>query len=306
MLKHLRTPNLVMIAFLMISIRYFLMAPIIQSNELHLLLSHWSFAGLILSCVLIAAGGYLINDYYDQVADAINKPAKKLQSPEKALHWYGVLSVSGIALGAVVGWQAGLLNLAIIHIIITFLLWKYAESWKGVPLLGHLVVASFLVVLVFLPLLYEYIAVSVLYREAAASARYLLYATLAYACFAYLSTLVRELAKAIQDTEGDLAAGYNTLPIKYGIAFTRRLAAVLQLITILLLVLFLVMQIQSQSWYTAAYLFTAVLLPGALALVSLLNSTQTSDYASVSSRMKWFMLGGIGSMAFFYFELMYL
>lgn len=306
MLKHFRWPNLVMIAFLMLSIRYFLMVPILQSHELHMLLSHWSYAALVLSCVLLAAGGYLINDYYDQVADAINKPTKKLQSPEKALNWYGILSTSGIALGAFVGWQAGLLNLAIIHIIVTFLLWKYAESWKGVPLLGHLVVASFLVVLVFLPLLYEYIAVSVLYREAAASARYLLYATLAYALFAYLTTLVRELAKAMQDTDGDQAAGYNTLPIKYGIAFTRRLAVVLQLITLLLLVLFWVMQIQSQSWYTAAYLLFAVLFPGSLALVTLLKSEQSSDFASVSHRMKWFMLGGIGSMAFFYLELLYL
>jgi len=295
-----------MMAYLMISIRYFLMTPIINSHELHLLLNHWSFAGLVLSCLLVAAGGYLINDYYDQAADLINKPHKVLQSPEKALNWYGVLSVSGIALGAFVGWQAGLLNLAIIHILVTFLLWKYAESWKGVALLGHLVVASFLAILVFIPLLYEYIAISVLYREAAASARYLLYAGLSYAIFAYLSTLVRELVKAIQDTVGDRAAGYKTLPIKYGIPFTRRLAVILQLVTLLMLMLFLGMQLQAQSWYTATYILIAVLLPGTLALTSLIKSKQLVDFAGVARLMKWFMLGGIGSMAFFYLELKYL
>ncbi|MDP2189536.1 MAG: geranylgeranylglycerol-phosphate geranylgeranyltransferase [Sphingobacteriaceae bacterium] len=306
MLKHLRWPNLLLMALLMFSMRYFLMAPIIQSHDLHLLLSHWSYAGLVLSCVLVAAGGYLINDYYDQEADHVNKPQKVLENPEKALNWYAILSVSGIALGALIGWQAGLLNLAIIHIIVTFLLWKYAESWKGIALLGHMVVAAFLAILVFVPILYEYIAISVLYREAAASARYLLYAGLAYATFAYLATLVRELAKAVEDIHGDQAAGYRTLPIKYGIPFTRTLAVIIQLVTLMLLLVFLVMQLQAKSWYTAAYIFLAVLLPGSLALVRLLKSNQLSDFATVSTRMKWFMLGGIGSLAFFYFDLMYL
>lgn len=306
MLKHLRLSNLAIMAFLMGSIRYFLMDPIVKSHELHFILNNWSFAALVLSCLLVAAGGYLINDYYDQAADVINKPKKALQSPEKALNWYGILSVSGIALGALVGWQAGLLNLAIIHIIVTFLLWKYAESWKGVALMGHMVIASFLAILVFIPIIYEYIAISVLYREAAASARYLLYTGLAYAVFAYLSTLVRELAKAIQDVEGDMAAGYQTLPIKFGIPFTHTLAVIVQLVTLLVLFAFLVMQLQAQSWYTAAYLLLAVLLPGAFALIGLIKSTKMSEFADVSKRMKWFMLGGIGSLAFFYLELMYL
>lgn len=306
MLKHLRWPNLLLMAFLMFSLRYFLMAPIIQSHEFHLLLSHWSYAGLVLSCLLIAAAGYLINDYYDQTADLINKPNRALKQPEKALNWYGVLSVTGIALGALVGWQAGLLNLAVIHIIVTFLLWKYAESWKGIALLGHMVVASFLAILVFIPMLYEYIALSVLYRQAAASAKYLLYAALAYAFFAYLTTVVRELVKAVEDIEGDQAAGYRTLPIKYGIPFTRTLAVIIQLITLLLLLMFFVIQVQAQSWYTAVYIMFAVLLPGSFALTALLKSNKLSDFSIVSQRMKWFMLGGIGSLAFFYFDLMYL
>jgi 4-hydroxybenzoate polyprenyltransferase len=306
MLKHLRWPNLLLMALLMFSMRYFLIAPIIYSHDLHLLLSHWSYAGLVLSCVLVAAGGYLINDYYDQEADRLNKPEKVLDDPEKALNWYAILSVIGIAIGAFIGWQAGLLNLAIIHIIITFLLWKYAESWKGIALLGHMVVAAFLAILVFVPILYEYIAISVLYREAAASARYLLYAGLAYAMFAYLTTLVRELTKAVEDIHGDQAAGYRTLPIKYGIPFTRTLAVIIQLVTLMLLLVFFVVQLQAQSWYTAAYLFLALLLPGSLALVRLLKSNQLSDFSAVSIRMKWFMLGGIGSLAFFYIDLMYL
>lgn len=306
MLKHFRLPNLIMMAYLMMSIRYFLMAPIIKSHDLHFVLSEVDFWALVLSWLLVAAGGYLINDYYDQAADAINKPHKALKAPEKALNIYFILNLTGIALGIYVGWQAGLMNLAIILVIVIFALWKYAEAWKGIALLGHMVIATLLAILVFVPVVHEYIAISVLYREAGAAARYLLYATLAYAIFAYLTTLVRELAKAIQDTEGDLAAGYNTLPIKYGIAFTRRLALVIQLITILFLVLFLVMQIQSQSWYTAAYLLIAVLFPGTLALAKLLSAKHISDFAGVSKVMKWFMLGGIGSMAFFYFELMYL
>ena len=305
-IKHLRWPNLLLMAFLLYSVRHFLMAPILESFDLRFLLSEASFAFLVLSSLLIAAAGYLINDYYDQAADAINKPHRQLSHPDQALRWYGILNLTGIALAAWVGWQAGLLNLAILHIIIVFVLWKYAEQWKGIPLVGNLIIASLLAILVFVPLLFEYIALSVLYRESALSARYLLYTALAYATFAYLSNLVREIAKAAQDVGGDAAVGYRTLPVVYGLPLSRRLAVLLQLISLLLLCLVLLVQIRQQSWANAAFILLAVLLPGSLALVNLLQAKDPAGFGRAAGRLKLYMLGGVSSLAFFYIELMYL
>jgi 4-hydroxybenzoate polyprenyltransferase len=305
MLKHLRIPNLIMMAYLMISIRYFLMAPIIKSHDLHFILSNLDFAALVLSWLMVAAAGYLINDYYDQAADLINKPHIALKKPNAALNLYFAFNLIGIALSIFVGWQAGLMNLAIILVIVVFLLWKYAEAWKGIALLGNLVIALLLAILVFVPIIHEYIAISVLYKQSATAARYLIYAGLAYATFAYLTTLVRELAKTMEDIDGDQTAGYNTLPIRYGVVFTRRLAVIIQILTLLLLTAFLFFQLQSRSWYVAAYILIAVLIPGLLALVKLIKASSIKDFRAVSRQMKWFMLGGISSLVFFYLELQY-
>lgn len=300
----MRWPNLALMAFLLLSVRYFMMAPIFASYNLNLLLNQVDMALLVLSCLLVAAGGYLINDYYDQEADRENG-RRVMAQPAAVLRWYGILSVAGIALGAWVGYRAGLLNLAIIHIITTFLLWKYAESWKGVPLLGNLIVSALLGLMLFVPLVYEYIAMSVLYREAAASARFLLYASLAYAAFSYLTNLVRELAKTAQDVKGDEQAGYRTFAVTYGAAATRRLSVILMLVVLLGLLLIAYQQIVQQSWYNLGYLLFATVLPAAWALVQLIQSKESAHFAKASRTLKWLLLGGIGSMAWFYLQLIY-
>lgn len=302
--KRLRWPNLLLMAFLLLSVRYFMMAPIFGSYGLNLLLNHIDMALLSFSCMLVGAGGYLINDYYDQEADRHNG-RMPLENPSNALRWYGILSVAGIALGAWVGFRAGLLNLAIIHIITTFLLWKYAESWKGIPLLGNLVVSALLGLLLFVPLVYEYIAMSVLYREAGQSARFLLYASLVYAAFAYLTNLVRELAKTAQDVQGDTQAGYHTFAVKHGAAATRRLGVILMLVVLLGLLLIVYQQMVQTAWLNIGYLGLAILLPAVLSLVQLIQSKEPADFAKASRMLKWLLLGGIGSMAWFYLQLIY-
>lgn len=304
LLKRLRWPNLLLMAFLLLSVRYFMMAPVFASYQLNLLLQPFDTGLLVLSCLLVAAGGYLINDYYDQEADRMNGRSV-LVDPAAALRWYGILSVAGIALGAWVGYRAGLMNLAIIHIITTFVLWKYAESWKGVPLIGNLVVSALLGLVLFVPLVYEYIAMSVLYREAAASARFLLYASLVYAAFAYLTNLVRELAKTAQDMQGDAQAGYRTFAVVYGAAATRKLSVILMLVVLIGLLLISYLQIMQQAWYNLGYLVLATVLPAVWALVQLIQSKESTQFAKASRSLKWLLLGGIGSMAWFYLQLLY-
>ena len=185
------------------------------------------------------------------------------------------------------------------------MLWKYAESWKGIPLLGNLVVSALLGLLLFVPLVYEYIAMSVLYREAGQSARFLLYASLVYAAFAYLTNLVRELAKSAQDVQGDAQAGYHTFAVKHGAAATRRLGVILMLVVLLGLLLIVYQQMVQTAWLNIGYLGLATLLPAVLSLVQLTQSKEPADFAKASRMLKWLLLGGIGSMAWFYLQLIY-
>ena len=85
-LRLIRLPNLIIIALTLCGVRYGLMEPVwrhaigdmlqqgymVQGLTLHMSLN--DFILLICSIVLIAAAGYIINDYFDTRIDRINKP----------------------------------------------------------------------------------------------------------------------------------------------------------------------------------------------------------------------------------------
>jgi hypothetical protein len=48
-----------------------------------------------------------------------------------------------------------------------------------------------------------------------------------------------------------------------------------------------------------------VVLPAVWALVQLIQSKEAAQFAKASRSLKWLLLGGIGSMAWFYLQLIY-
>ena len=75
-LSLVRFPNLLIIAFTQYAMRYLLMEPLLPSDTFELQFGDLQFAMLVFSTMLIAAAGYIINDYFDTRADLINKPAR--------------------------------------------------------------------------------------------------------------------------------------------------------------------------------------------------------------------------------------
>ena len=69
---------------------------------------------LSLSSAMIAAAGYVINDYYDIKIDLINKPDRvvvgKLMRRRVAMFMHIALSLGGVFLGLLVSWKLALVN----------------------------------------------------------------------------------------------------------------------------------------------------------------------------------------------------
>jgi 4-hydroxybenzoate polyprenyltransferase len=63
----------------------------------------WRLFILSISTIMIAAGGYIINDYYDVKIDLVNKPERvvigKTITRRYAILFHTVLSLTGIGLG---------------------------------------------------------------------------------------------------------------------------------------------------------------------------------------------------------------
>ncbi|MFC1454644.1 UbiA family prenyltransferase [Candidatus Undinarchaeota archaeon] len=164
------------------------------------------------AATLITAAGNSINDYFDRHIDKINKPKRPIPSrkisAKYAFHYSWLLFIVGIIIAIFIN-----VPTAAIAIINSFILYKYAESWKKRGFFGNLAVG--------------YLAASVFIFAAAVSATlegWLIGITIAV--FAFLVTLGREIAKDMEDLLGDRFARAKTLPIVKGQAHAGKIASV--------------------------------------------------------------------------------
>jgi 4-hydroxybenzoate polyprenyltransferase len=238
----------------------------------------WRLFVLSASTVLIAAGGYIINDYYDVKIDLVNRPERvvigKGITRRYAIFFHSMLSMLGILLGLALNWRIAAINFASV-----FLLWWYSNDLKRHPFIGNLVVAILAGTAVMM--------VDALYT----TGNYLI---VSYATFAFFMTLVREIIKDVEDLKGDDTFGCKTLPIVWGVRKTKFL-----LYGILVLFAFTVLALNFILTALPAYYFLGFLFPPLLWLLYRLVKADTKrDFTWLSNFCKVIMLLGILSLAF--------
>src|SRR6476620_5272462 len=104
----IRWPNLVFIALTQLLFQYCLLHPIFKKSKIEPVLDEVALFCILTASVFIAAGGYIINDYFDINIDRINKPHRqyipKYVSRRWAILWHSLLSFLGVALSFYAGW----------------------------------------------------------------------------------------------------------------------------------------------------------------------------------------------------------
>ncbi|MCK4853370.1 MAG: UbiA family prenyltransferase, partial [Bacteroidales bacterium] len=127
-----------------------------------------------------------------------------------------------------------------------------------------------------------------------------------FSFFAFLSTLIREIIKDIEDFEGDSAYGRNTMPILLGIRFTKVLVVVLILAIVVSLIYVYVNflyynpggkpDLISLAWFTIFLIFPFLYL-----IFRLVSAKEKKDYHLCSNITKLIMLAGILYSVLVYF-----
>ena len=142
-MKLLRVGNLAFLAILLYVMEKWVAVPLLHLEKFPEQMPWWILTLLILSVVCIAAGGYVINDYFDVKIDRINRPddmvVTRVISREAAMNWFYVLTAIGVVAGLAVAWWARSWTLAMIYIVIPGLLWFYSASYKRQLLVGNIV-----------------------------------------------------------------------------------------------------------------------------------------------------------------------
>ena len=305
----IRWQNLLIVVLTMILIRYALLEPVLAKltvtlNEgsgaavpVTLQFSLFNFILLVLATVFITAGGYVINDYFDIRTDLINKGSVIVGTRierRQAMMLHNIFNIAGVALGFYISWKSGYFLAGMLFLVVSGLLYFYSASYKRQFLLGNIVVA---VLTGMVPLLVGFYEWPALYRYYSVNAvnppdfDFIFYWIGGFAFFAFLTTLTREIIKDIEDFEGDVAYGRNTLPVVLGIKTAKIIASFLNLITLALL--YIIWHLFLYDNYTLVYISAVLVLPLLLVIFIVFRSTDRKRMHSASRLMKIVMLGGI-------------
>ena len=120
-----------------------------------------------------------------------------------------------------------------------------------------------------------------------------------YAGFAFISSLIREAVKDMEDMEGDARYGCRTLPI---VAGTRATKIYIDIWTIVLLAALVVLQLyvlQFGWWVAVIYSVLLIIAPLVYFLSQLSKARNSKEFHSLSNITKLVMFSGILSMIFF-------
>lgn len=238
--------------------------------------SDWRLLLLTSSTIMIAAAGYIINDYYDIKIDLINKPQRvvigKSITRRYALLFHSLLSFGGVVIGLLLDWRIGIVNL-----FSSTLLWWYSNHLKRLPFVGNLAVAFLTGVSIGI--------VDLLYHQPNTL-------VLGYALFAFAMTLIREIIKDMEDWKGDNTFGCRTLPIVWGMRKTKQLLYLLLVSFVLAVILINEIYVHLPIYYFAVFLF----LPLGYLVAKLVRADTIRDYEKLSSLCKYLMLLGICTM----------
>ena len=233
--KLVRWPNLIITALMMCLVYHNLIG----------MASTIGFTLLVISMVLIQAGGYVINDIFDKDIDTINKPDKlivgKVFTEKQCSFFYWTLTVIGLACALVATLLMNGSKFITVFgcmVLLACVLYTYSKTYKKRLVIGNLIVSLSVAFAVFVPWLFEMLYISrhdLLLITLKPLMQISLRIVLIYTAFAFLTTLIREIVKDMEDVEGDERSNCRTIPIAWGMKAAQIIVLVLTLATFIMI-----------------------------------------------------------------------
>jgi 4-hydroxybenzoate polyprenyltransferase len=302
-LRLIRWKNLLIIFLTQLLAWWFVIMP--ESPEI---LTPFNFFCIALSTVLIAAAGYIINDYFDIKIDLINRPQKVVlekKIPRKqAIISHTVLNFIALLLAAWVAAQAHHYEWLLLQMACTLLLWFYSTDLKRQYITGNIAISILTALTILVLVLYE---PRIYLPRTKPQPGYILSAPGwvlgIYAYFAFMLTWMREIVKDMEDHIGDAAEGCVTMPVKKGLKYSANFTIMLGVLVVIPLA------VAAYKTYTYRLLpFSGYLAMLMLTIVSWSvflhrRPATVQHYASASRGLKIIMLLGVLSLIIYHFQI---
>ena len=289
-----------MIALVQLLIKYALFEPF----EADIMFNWFGITLLITATVCLAAAGNIINDIYDVETDMVNRPDSvivgKKVSEKSAYNLFIMFNVIGILIGFYLSNLVGRSGFFALFVIISALLYVYATYLKQTLLIGNIVVSLLVVMSILIVGLFELLPAITPQNQA--TQLFFFKILLDYAAFAFVINLVREIAKDMEDIDGDYKAGMNTLPIAIGRERASKVLFALTLLPLFGVVYYITAYMYKQP-LTVGYFLIAVVAPFLYITVKAFSAKTKKDYRHISNILKLVMLFGMLSLLLYAFVL---
>lgn len=284
-----------LLAFMQLIFRY----GFLKLQNISLALDHFQYALLVLSTVMIAAAGYVINDILDQGTDFDNRPDNvivgRLISEEIAYRMFFVLNILGVGIGYYLANAIQKPSFAGVFIIISATLYMYATNLKQMLLIGNIIVALLLSLSVLIIGLFDLLPAT--YDGNRQIMGDIFSILIHYSIFAFIINLIREIVKDMEDVDGDYNQGMSTLPIAIGISRTSKVVFGLGLVSIFILLLYINSNLMEfELYYAVIYGLLFVVAPLIFFVIKILTAKTKEDFHLLSTVLKWVIFFGILSV----------
>ncbi len=304
-LRLIRFNNLIIIFLTQLLVWWCVLLP-----ESPVVLTPLNFLLLSLSTVLIAAAGYIINDYFDIKIDAINKPDKvvleKSIPRKQAIIAHAVLNIIAFLLAGRVALAAHHPQWLLMQIGCTVLLWFYSTHFKRQYITGNIAVSlltalTVIALLVYEPAIRGHDEEQQLYTGTILSKPG--WVLLIYAYFAFILTWMREIVKDMEDLRGDEEEGCKTMPVVRGLKYSSRFTSMLGILVVFPLSAASYLLFRHNETWLPVYIITILILPIIVWIVYLFRNTTSNHYHKASNWLKVIMLLGICSLFIYHLQL---
>ena len=299
-IRLLRLPNLVIVFLTQCVPYWFALRPAMMRAGGIPVLTERTFGYIAAATVLTTLAGYILNDYYDRDIDLVNKPRRvfwgRYLPGWMALVLYAALVTAVHYLAFTIDAELRPANRWPLWVYpgVSFLLFLYAWQLKCTAILGNLLVSVLCAVVPVILLLPEERPLwlsSFQQPDAIHRAEGLVWM---YSLFAFLTNLLREQVKDLEDVQGDAACGCATLAVIRGTRFAKKPAGFTGITVSILIgiLLYFWQQTGLPDWQiVAGALF--LLLPALFATFQIYRAQTKRDYGRASGWVKVIMFTGL-------------
>lgn len=286
--------------------RYGIIQAILINYGIDLEFAFSDFLFLVMSVVMIAAAGNMINDYFDVKIDLVNRKDKVIVGnyikAQTVFTAYVIINILALFLAAYVCLKIEKINFLFIFLLSIGALWFYSTTYKNLLLVGNVLIAILTAIVPMLVLLFEIPPLYTKYHMYTQAYNVLVKAMLGwcsmFSLFAFLTVLIREIIKDAEDFEGDSISSRRTLPIVWGINVTRIVVTILILLVCLLIefIFFKYLKITCSTAFdtiTFFYFHLFIIIPLLVTISLLFIAKSKKDYSIASTIIKLVIVFGI-------------